>query len=359
MADIFDYLLWRGDLNFKADPFNEIDGVIIARLSYLPFEKIINDNHRISVFEAMEKMQRIENLCEKVLIKSDFNLISALKKSNRFKNAVVCDFVHNTDKNTQTQFCAATLEFDDFAVITFRGTDNTVIGWKEDLNMGLFSPVPAQKSAEEYLKNALKKYDKLIVTGHSKGGNLAVYSSANSGEFQNKIISVFNYDGPGFDESFLKTCGYNSICKKVLTFVPQSSVIGMLLGHKEKIKTVKSENSGIMQHDIYSWNVFGKNFSYLKSLDSTGVFIDKTLKSWLSEMQKEQFESFVEAVFTVMSETNFDTLREMGEKKFESTVSMLRSVKNLDEETRKKAISALALLVKSTKSGFENIFKIK
>lgn len=359
MADLFDYLFWRGDLSFSADPFNEIDGMIAARLSYLPFEKIINENYSLSLFEAAEKMQRIENLYETVLIKSDFKLISALKKSARFKNAVVCDFIHNSDKNTQTQFCAVTLEFEDFAVVCFRGTDNTVVGWKEDLNMGLFCPVPAQRSAENYLKKALEKYEKIIVTGHSKGGNLAVFSSVMQDDNQDRILSVYNYDGPGFDDSIINSPGYKNICGRVKTFVPQSSVIGMLLGHKEKMKTVKSDNSGIMQHDIYSWNVGNKKFPYLKSVDSTSIFIDNTLKKWLSEMTKEEFNSFVEAVFTVMSETNFETLREMGEKKFESTASMLKSVKNLDEDTRKKAIGALTLLLKSTKSGFENIFKTK
>ncbi len=358
MTNILDYLLWRGDIAFENDPFNEIDGAICARLSYLPFERILKAGEEITLKNAAEKMLKIENIEEKVLIKDDYKLIKALKESNRYNSAYAFGFVHKTDRQSQTQFCALTLRLsDNLFCVCFRGTDNTLIGWKEDFNMGLMCPVPAQRSAAEYLEKILSGFDnKFIIAGHSKGGNLAVYSAAYCREdLKNKITAVYNYDGPGFTDTVLESDGYKNICKRVNTFVPQSSVVGMLLGHKENFFTVHSENSGLMQHDIYSWDVEGKNFIFLESVNNSSVFVDSTVKAWFSDLTPYQLEVFVEAVFKVANETNAETLHEMGEKWFDSAVSVLKSVKNLDETTRKTAMEAIKILLKSTKSGFKKV----
>ena len=210
MTNILDYLLWRGDITFENDPFNEIDGAICARLSYLPFERFLKADEEITLKNAAEKMLGTENIEEKVLIKDDLKLIKALKDSSRYNSSSVFGFVHKTDRESQTQFCALTLKLtNNLCCVCFRGTDNTLIGWKEDFNMGLMCPVPAQKSAAEYLEKILSGSDnKFIIAGHSKGGNLAVYSAAYcKKDLKDKITAVYNYDGPGFTDIVLESYG--------------------------------------------------------------------------------------------------------------------------------------------------------
>ena len=225
--------------------------------------------------------------------------------------------------------------------------------------MGFVCPVPAQQLAVGYLEEAAKGYDgEFLIGGHSKGGNLAVYSAAFcKKEIQPKIKTVWNYDGPGFDEKVLSKTGYKNICDRVRTFVPQSSVVGMLLSHEEEYTIVHSRNAGIMQHDIYSWDVERDSFSYLETVDNSSKFVDYTLKAWISDMDYEQREKFTDAIFEVISETNVSTLHELGENWFENTKTVLKSVKNLDEPTRKAVTQAIKLLAKSAGTGLTRMIQ--
>ena len=360
MADIFDYLYWRGDLTFSKAPFCEVDGVILARLSYQLFEKILGKGEKITVKAAAKRILSLPDLENIIRVKNDVRFLGELAKSKRFSGLKLSDFVSRTDKETQTQFSAITAEITkDLRFVAFRGTDNTIIGWKEDFNMGFVCPVPAQQLAVGYLEEAAKGYDgEFLIGGHSKGGNLAVYSAAFcKKEIQPRIKTVWNYDGPGFDEKVLSKQGYKNICDRVRTFVPQSSVVGMLLSHEEEYTIVHSRNTGIMQHDIYSWDVERDGFSYLETVDNSSKFVDYTLKAWIADMDYEQREKFTDAIFEVISETNVSTLHELGENWFENTKTVLKSVKNLDEPTRKAVTQAIKLLAKSAGTGLTRIIQ--
>lgn len=228
--------------------------------------------------------------------------------------------------------------------------------------MSFVCPVPAQVLASRYVERlANEKTEKnIVITGHSKGGNLAVYAAAFCDDgVQKRITSVFNYDGPGFDDRVLRTESYKRICKRIMTFVPQSSVIGMLLGHEEAYTIVHSEQTGMMQHDVYSWDVRRDGFECLERVDNSSRFVDFTLKAWITDLDYKQRESFFDTVYTVMKETNASTLREMGENWFASAVSVLKSIKNLDEATRKAALRTLGLLVKCAGMGISHMWQTR
>lgn len=228
--------------------------------------------------------------------------------------------------------------------------------------MSFVCPVPAQVLASRYVERlANEKPEKnIVITGHSKGGNLAVYAAAFCDDgVQKRITSVFNYDGPGFDDRVLRTESYKRICKRIMTFVPQSSVIGMLLGHEEAYTIVHSEQTGMMQHDVYSWDVRRDGFDCLERVDNSSRFVDFTLKAWITDLDYKQRESFFDTVYTVMKETNASTLREMGENWFASAVSVLKSIKNLDEATRKAALRTLGLLVKCAGMGISHMWQTR
>ena len=357
MATLFDYLYWRGDLPFSVSAFGAVDGVILARLAYVPFERILtfDTDAQISVQQAAEALLAQPGIDEAVRRPDDVTLLRALAGSARFRTLLLSNYVNKLDAKTQTQFSAVTLAFPDgTALVSFRGTDSTLIGWKEDFNMSFVCPVPAQELAVSYLERAAAAYPDapLLVAGHSKGGNLAVYAAAFCQQpVQARIRAVYNYDGPGFEAKTLAQPGYQRVCARVQTFVPQSSVVGMLLGHEEAYTIVHSTQSGLTQHDVYSWEVRPDGFVCLETVTNSSRFLDATLKSWLAAMDTSQREAFVDAVYDIMVQTNAHTLHEMGENWLQSAGSILHSIKNLDDDTRHAVTHALTLLVRSAGSG--------
>ena len=331
MTNLFDYLFWRGDLSFTQDAPNAVDGMILARLSYFPWERLaVRPETVLPLGEAAAELLALPELEEIALQKEDPHLLRVLAESPRFRETAVSNFVCRTDAETQTQFSAVTLRLTpDCLLLAFRGTDNTLVGWKEDFNMGVVCPVPAQEHAVRYAEQVAGRYPgTLIFAGHSKGGNLAVYAAA--------------------------FCGA-AVQERVHTFVPQSSVVGMLLGHREAHTIVHSEQIGLMQHNLYSWEVRPTGFACLQTVDSGSRFIDYTVKAWIQEMDTEQRERFVDTVYAVLSETQAGTLREMGDNWFASAKSVLKSVKNLDEPTRRAVTQALSLLAHSAYTGWTQL----
>lgn len=363
MTDIFDYLNWRGDLPMQAVPMNEVDGMVFARIAYLPFEAFDVLHGETTVKDAAASLLAADDPDGRIQQKNDAPLLRALRESDRFGNAQIVDFESRTDTVSQTQFAAVTLRLpDDSICIAFRGTDNTLVGWKEDFNMSFVCPVAGQVLAVAYLERAAKQYPDCPITvlGHSKGGNFAVYAAAFCAPTtQARIRAVCNYDGPGFDEKILAADGYKAICGKISTLVPQSSIVGMLLGHEESYTIVHSEQVGILQHDLFSWEVRRDSFSHLETVDNSSRFINYTLKKWIADMDYEQRETFTDAIYTILTETHASTLRELSDNWFESAKTIAKSLGNLDEPTRRALTQALSLLAKSAKSGLAQIIESK
>lgn len=241
MPNIFDYIKWR-DIEIAKVEFNEIDNLILSRFSYLPLDGVISPNEEITIKEAYERT-KILGTTGRTLQAEDIDLYSTLANSIRFGKLKITEFINKIDTIQEKQFSAVTIILpDDTIYVAYRGTDYSIVGWKEDFNMSFKEQVPSQIDAVEYLENIAKKYKcKIRVGGHSKGGNLAVYASAFcKPETQKRIIKVYNNDGPGFSEKIVNSEGYKRILKKVHTYIPQTSIIGRLLNHQEKTTILKS-----------------------------------------------------------------------------------------------------------------------
>ncbi len=355
MADIFEYLRWRGDLTFNQSPFHEVDAVILARFSYLPLELSTFDR----IGQVCEELLALPDIDKKVLMAEDLHLLQAMQESHRYEQLGLLSYAERVDEQSQTQFAAVTIQLEkELYYVGFRGTDNTLVGWKEDFNM-CFGPVPSQTLAVEYLNRVGQNLSgQIIVGGHSKGGNLAVYAGAFCAEeIRQQITAVYNFDGPGFHDEILQMEGYRSICQRVKTFVPQSSVVGMMLGHGESYVIVHSGQSGLLQHDVYSWEVERDHFSCVQTVTNSSRFVDATLKHWLAEVAPEQRERFVDAVYGVLLETNAKTVKEMSENKFGNGRTLLRALKKLEEEDRRAVLQALRALARCAKMSMNVISK--
>ena len=356
MPNINDYLKWRGDLSFEASPLNEIDNMILSRFSYLPFNKIEMNNGE-TIDNIVKKLKPFN--VEDFNIKGDKPLVDNLCNCTRFKDLKVTDYVENTDLQLEEQFAAITIHLNDEEMyISFCGTDNSIVGWKEDFNLSFMQNIPAQLAGVKYLKAISKKYDKkMYIGGHSKGGNVAVYSAVFAGPtVQDKIITVTNHDGPGFDETIIERKEYKRILDKLYTYIPQSSVIGRLLEHEEKYKVVKSIEKGIMQHDIYSWQVLGTKIVQMKEVTNGSQLIDKTIKTWLKETSPEQRKNVIDILYNVIESTNVLTMREISATKMKSVAKMYKSYRNLDEKDKKMVNEVFSCLGTAAKQSIRGKF---
>ena len=352
MSNIFNYIDWRGDLSFIIDGFNEIDNLILSRLSYFPLDNLIKEKEEISIEEAYKRYNKSEK-SGRILIKEDINLFAKLSRSERFSKIKLSEFVNKLDAKQEKQFSAITIILPDNSIyIAYRGTDNTVIGWKEDFNMCFSELVPSQVDAKEYLEIIADKYkkQKIRIGGHSKGGNLAVYAATFcKDKVQKRITNVYNNDGPGFCDKVVESEQYLKILDKVHTYIPQTSIIGRLLNHKEETTILKSTQTGIMQHDLYSWQVLGKKFVH-SEITNSSEFIDNTVTNWLKEVDATQREVFVDTFFEILNTTQVETLSEFSSKKFANSLTMVKTYKNMNDKSKEIMIHTLSTFFQIAKN---------
>ncbi len=354
MACVFDYLNWRGDLTLSQAPFNDVDNLILSALSYVKLCGIVpgqGSGRAITVAQAAKRYFAAEGAAAKAGSRgfrgSGILLLDALAKSPRFSALLLSDCVDSLDPEGEKQFSAVTVSLGGkSAFVAFRGTDSTLVGWKEDFNMSFLPQVPSQRSAAEYLAAAGERFTALRVGGHSKGGNLAVYAAAHCGEeVQKKLRAVYNNDGPGFSDGLLSSPGYLAVRDRVHTFVPQSSVVGMLMDHEESYEVVRSKGLGILQHDLYSWEVMGPDFCLAETVTDGSRYISAKTKHWLAAMDNKQREQTVDALFDVLSATNAKTIDELSADWLGSAGAALSQLKSMEPGSRRMLFELLGLLV--------------
>jgi len=360
MANILDYLDWRGDLSMAEAPFNEVDNLILCELSYIPFDGILpgpeNPQQRMPLFEAAQRYfegREGESIHMGVLVPDTIPLLfERMALTRRYRELLLSSYVNRIDPDTAKQFSAMTIDLGTGAkFIAYRGTDDTLVGWKENFHMSFLPSVPAQRDALAYLCQMAEACpaEQLIVGGHSKGGNLAVYAAMHSPEqVQQRILAVYNNDGPGLQSSALQFEGYLRIRERVHTLLPQSSVVGLLLEHEEEFQVVQSNSIGPFQHDGFSWNVLGPRFIRRSDLSNASKRLDRTLKNWLLEMDSEKRQQLVDTLFTVLEATEAQTLTDLGHEKLKNAAAMLRTFKALTPETKRMLFLTLKALMKES-----------
>ncbi|MDC7222066.1 MAG: DUF2974 domain-containing protein [Spirochaetales bacterium] len=347
MANMIDYLDWRGDLSFKADSLNPVDNLVFARLSYIDFSDALSGGETLKSL-ATRYLPSEEKVTPGVLLNEGTKeLLEAAGLSKRFGSVILKNYESKLDLDRELQFSAMTFEIDDkTAYVVFRGTDDTLVGWKEDFNMSFMDVVPAQKEASRYLNGVLKKhnYKTVYVGGHSKGGNLAIYSAVHlNRKFKSRLIQVFNNDGPGFKQSIIDREEYQDVADRIVTLIPQSSIVGLLLESGNNYKVVQSTVKGIMQHEGLSWEVMGKDFVYLPKLRRDAVIIDRTTKGMLEKMSMEQREAFSTVLFDLITVNDSKTLTDIDKGGLGSFFKMSENFRRLDRETKKVIIETLSL----------------
>lgn len=305
MANVMEYLKWRGDLTFSQDPPNAVDALIFSSLCYICYGGRVEaaPDSPVTLKEAAEEYFALEDHESRCRVKNDLDLLHAAAGTARFGFTEICMYRDEFIPEQETQFAAMTFLLDDGSMfLAFRGTDYSLVGWKEDFNMTFQQTIPAQRLALQYTRDvALEHLRPMRLGGHSKGGNLAVFAAARSSPMiQQRIMAVYNNDGPGFTKYLMGDPGYLAMVPRIQTYIPQSSVIGMLLEHEEPYTVIRSKTVGLLQHDPYSWEVLGREFIPVQEITESSQFVDATIKTWFAEMTNQERNQLVDVMFTLL-----------------------------------------------------------
>lgn len=350
MADMFDYLTWRGDVPFSAMGPNPVDGLIFSTLAYVNFSAAAPHTpySRVPLERAIMILLADAAVTKKIRLERDLELLAAVAASERFKSVEIGFYRDIFIPEEDTQFAAMTFFLNDGSTyIAFRGTDYTLVGWKEDFNMSFLDHIPAQRLAAAYLQEFASVCSGPIhVGGHSKGGNLAIYAAAMvDPNIQDRIIDVCNFDGPGFMKQVLDHPGYDRIVPKCRTYLPQSSFFGMMLEREEPHTIIKSRQIGLLQHEPYSWEIMGANF-IPDTLNPDSLRINRTLKAWLAGMSNEERNEFFDAVFGLLMTDNTANVWDMLRP--QTLLAYLRNLKS-NEPMRNLLTTEMEKLIQSAK----------
>ena len=359
MKNMLDYIKEFGHVSFEERAFSEIDALVLTELEYLPLEKVVpsdeNGENFVTVKEIAEYMQEHkQELFDEnpMMITEERHEVSqVIADAPRFQSLKFFGVVSEWDKDTTKQFAAVTVEVEpSVRLVVFRGTDETLIGWKEDFLMTHSPLVAAQTDAKEYLAKQASLWDgDLMISGHSKGGNLAIYAAATQVEdVQLRIVDIFCFDSPGLYRSVLETKGYQNIVPLAMRYIPQDSLVGLMLESEVPYVIVKSNATGAMQHSAMTWEIEDGQFIKMEKLTKNSQLNDQTFKKWTESVSDEELELFWNVFFELLFSVGIDTVNDLYGEFMHYVQEFLKAAGNMDEEKR-ELLTRIALLLVSTR----------
>ena len=318
MSRILDYINWRGDLSFEQEPFNQIDAAIFSQFSLLDFDDIVptsGDGRKLSeIFELyLEKGYKIKERVGLLISNKQHYLFEAAAKAPRYKDLLLSNYERIYDFENPCQFEAMTISLGDKTLISFGGTDDTIVGWHEDFELLYLDEIPCHKLGREYLKKiAGTTNGEILICGHSKGANIAmeVLLSAPNELFQ-RIPKVYCFDGPGISQSSYEQAVLDGRINKITSYVPYRTSIGKLFDHYEEFKIVECTANLAFQHDLLTWHIYRNDYIYKDTVSADSIYLDLHLKKVINELTIEQKKLFVSALFNLFYSTGAKTLLEL------------------------------------------------
>ena len=355
MANIHEYLTWRGDVPFSVSPFNEVDGLVLSELIYADFNGIVAESgERVTIEEARRRFWN-KHTPEEIMAQPTYTktapfLLDGMAGKARFGGTVLSDYWDIIDTEADVQLAAMTFYLPDgTAFVAFRGTDSTVVGWKEDFNLSYLPETEGQRRAAAYLTEHFAGNSLPIrVGGHSKGGNLAVYAAVCAeADVRRRVMAVYTNDGPGFLPAFTQTEAYREMLPRTICVVPECSVIGTLLSSEAYQHIVKSTAFGIVQHDGFSWQVLGPRFVEVNQRAEISLVVETTLHQWLADQSDENRRTFVNTLFGLLESTGRSTLDQIKQDMVGSLASMKKMLESMPREQRETTWNMLLQLLQA------------
>lgn len=350
MENIIDYVKEWGQYSLFEKPFNEVDSLVLCQLVYLHYGRFVPGlgmrNAPVSVQEIYAQPDRDRILDDYWYRENNKELFAAVVASKRFGSLKMNFYVDIINEEEQAQFSAMTYILEDKnAYIAYRGTDATIVGWKEDLNLAFSEPLPSHHLAVDYMERVAGMIGGEFYTGgHSKGGNLAVYAAMNCApQVRNRLLQVFNHDGPGFRPEIREKGNYQEIKDRMRKFIPRSSLVGTILEDQHDYQVVESKGIGALQHNAYSWKIEEDHFIRAKNMTEGKLVRDAALNEWILSLTEEETHAFVDTLYEVVSASEASNVFEFGADWKNCLQNVFEAAKGIDEATRK----AIAKIIRS------------
>lgn len=371
---IIDFVLWRGDLTIQQQALNHIDYLILSNLAYVQFDHIVDSTPSFSL--TISQAYNLYRKQNSKIYNESYQLFHIVAQSPRYQNIQIISYINEIDKELVKQFSATTFLLENQTLfIAYRGTDSSLIGWHEDFLMLCENVVPSQISAVHYLqqisqisyqetlfqtlknkhlgtiKERIIKYFQykkhgypILLGGHSKGGNLAMYAGCFiDSKIQDRIVKIYNYDGPGFQEEIIRSSQYQTMLPRMISYIPHYSFFGIVLGHEETYRVVHSENNGMLQHNTFSWTLTPQGFIEDELSYESVQFAIKVIL-FLEKMNFNERKVFVETMFSLFDSLNLHTFDELSHITYKQILSAIKELTLLDSQMRKMLIEVLHML---------------
>lgn len=346
------YLREYGQKTFGEHPFSEVDALLLSQLSYLKFDGIVPGfgPHPSVGWEEIRNHPRFEHMFDDRIYGETYRkMFSLIHDSRRYGKLRLNYFVNRTDEQQECQFAAVTIFVGETSVfVSYRGTDETLTGWKEDFNMSFMNSVPSQRSAVSYLLNVARYTEgRLILGGHSKGGNLAVFAGAYATEaVRRRIRRIYSFDGPGFRREFYEREGFRKVSRRFCKIVPEDSWIGMLMANYPRYRVVRSYGKGVIQHDLLRWKIKDGRFVYREKVYHRSSRRMYALNEWLESLSREQVSSTVDALYQVFAGARFSSVYDLVLTPFHALRLLWQGFCALDQSSRKLVLAFLREILK-------------
>lgn len=352
-----EYAQWAGEQPYEQLPFGEVDAALWSQVVYLPLELAFESLGQPTLEEAMAQLSAVEDKPYEVFLRRRLELGRLMARLPRFSQVVLARFEDTISADDEMQFCAMTAILPNGSVaVCYRGTDTSLVGWKEDFNLSFECPVPAQEAALRFAQDAAgRSVSPMYLLGHSKGGNLAVYAAANlPPDMQHRVQAVYSFDGPGLMPEAAETQGYGHISGRIKSLLPQGTLVGLLLHRHKPAKVVKSRALGLFQHDLFSWEVQegAPRFVTLEELSRVSRVLESHLGSWLSGLSREERQVFSDTIFEVLTAADDKTLVDFIRPRRQRVSRMLEAARSVPPEVKSALGQSLGELVSITLTTF-------
>ena len=368
MDNLLKYLNWRGDITFEERGFNEIDALVCAMLGYVVWDGIVDQEEILlkdacnKYYQVYTKEQMLETYAYSPMIAS---MIKVLQATPRYKKVTLKKYKTVFNPDDDAQFAAITITLPDNSIyISYRGTDSSLLGWKEDFEMLYKESIPSQQLALEYLEEVYltvntkksffslktKKHKNIYVGGHSKGANIAMYSAICCTQMHPYISHVYSFDGPGFNPEFYANHEYRGIIDRITNFVPVSSIIGRLMEHKEKYVILDGYAEGLQQHDGFYWKVCKDHFIKVDDFHDDSDKIHEYIVKVLSSKTKEETKDFITFIFKMLTDMKVNNITDFTEIGLKEGIQGIKELSNMNGEERKFFFEIIKLAFSQTKS---------
>ena len=322
MGNLITYVQQYEDQTFQEKSVTDIDILVLTEIAYLPFDEIVSSSFEEKAAISLNQLgKEFEIIKEKehennpfMITKERIQLLDVVSKSQRYKDIKVFGFMNDIDDELTKQFAAVCYQWEEESRwIIFRGTDESLTGWKEDFMMTYSDLIPAQTDAIEYLRKQAELFSgSLNISGHSKGGNLSLYASAMQEEdIQHRIKQIYCWDAPGVHRSILGTEGYQRVVSKAKRYIPQDSIVGLMLESQVPYHIIESQGSGISQHSALMWNIEDDHFIELTELTKNSQLTDQTFKQWTEVVSDEDLKLFFDTFFELFFEMGVETVNDV------------------------------------------------